>query len=193
MGWMKVLQEYPFLEWSDAPIWIVLSQEHGRVLSNSADVGLGYWDATYEHHISCDHEFGMAAKWVVDIWSANTVFVKNCPFQSLLSTYSISFRRCKLHPLVLHRQNMESTVGAACNISTESICSHGFSNSLSRQGGTQNKLNMYLYQQSLSVFSSMRDALFLSSSGNKSSPQHRSRVLAPQAPVKLISGFSQIG
>lgn len=80
MGWMKVLQEYPFLEWSDAPIWIVLSQEHGRVLPNSADVGLGYWDATYEHHISCDHEFGMAAKWAVDIWSANTVFVKNCPF-----------------------------------------------------------------------------------------------------------------
>lgn len=132
MGWMKVLQEYPFLEWSDAPIWIVLSQEHGRVLSNSADVGLGYWDATYEHHISCDHEFGMAAKWVVDIWSANTVFVKNCPFQSLLSTYSISFRRCKLHPLVLHRQNMESTVGAACNISTGSICSHGFSNCLDK-------------------------------------------------------------
>lgn len=34
------------------------------------------------------------------------------------------------------------------NVSTRRVFFHGFSNSLMRQGGTGNVLNMYLYQQS---------------------------------------------
>lgn len=86
----------------------------------------------------------MAVKWAVDIWSLDTVLVKNCPFQSLLSTYSMCFRKCKLHSLEPYRQNTDSAVGATCSVSTGRVFSRGFSNSLSRQGGTENMLNTYL-------------------------------------------------
>lgn len=100
-----------------------LNSAEPRTWKGIHDVGVGYWDTTYENHIICEREFGMAVKWAVDVWSHHTIF---CPCQSLLSTYSICFRKCKLQPLALYRQNMDSAVGATCNVSTRNVFSHGF-------------------------------------------------------------------